>query len=178
MARVSPPERAKPTVAATPTVTATRTVTATPTSDLPPTAAAAAAFVGDLQAAVADGEVAQPAGQDLFNHLQPLLFGPPGQNAQQVQQQYQQLVQAFDQHQSQGQISGAGEYGRPRSGVAVPGQHRGRGRCRGSHRRIVTIQEAAGCARRVSVVGDGHDRGVAPVRRHQREPGRNPAPHV
>ena len=110
---VRSPKRAKPTVAATPpvapspAVTATRTVTATPTSDLPPTAAAAAAFVGDLQAAVGDGEVAQPAGQDLFNHLQPLLFGPPGQNAQQVQQQYQQLVQAFDQHQSQGQISGA-----------------------------------------------------------------------
>ena len=105
--RAKPTAAATPTVAPTPTVTATRTVTATPTSDLPPTAAAAAAFVGDLQAAVADGEVAQPAGQDLFNHLQPLLFGPPGQNAQQVQQQYRQLVQAFDQHQSQGQISGA-----------------------------------------------------------------------
>ena len=51
--------------------------------------------------------MAQQAGQDLFNHLQQLLFGPPGQNAQQIQQQYQQLVQAFDQHQSQGQISGA-----------------------------------------------------------------------
>ena len=46
------------------------------------------------------------AGQDLFNHLQQLLFGPPGQNTQQVQQQYQQLIQAYDQHQSQGQITG------------------------------------------------------------------------
>jgi serine/threonine protein kinase len=55
---------------------------------------------------VNNGQVAQPARQDLFNHLQPLLFGPPGQNTQQVQQQYQQLVQAYDQHQSQGQITG------------------------------------------------------------------------
>ena len=46
------------------------------------------------------------AGQDLFNHLQQLLFGPPGQNTQQIQQQYQQLIQAYDQHQSQGQITG------------------------------------------------------------------------
>ncbi len=69
-------------------------------------AAAAGAFVGDLQAAVADGQVTRQAGQDLFNHLQQLLFGPPGQNTQQVQQQYQQLIQAYDQHQSQGQITG------------------------------------------------------------------------
>ena len=77
-----------------------------PASSLPPAAAAAAAFVGDLQAGVADGQVAQPAGQELFNHLQQLLFGPTGQNTQQLQQQYQQLVQAYDQHQSQGQITG------------------------------------------------------------------------
>jgi serine/threonine-protein kinase len=75
-------------------------------SALPPAAAAAAALVGDLQAAVADGQVAQPAGQDLFNHLQQLLFDAPGHNPQQIQQQYQQLVQAYDQHQSQGQITG------------------------------------------------------------------------
>jgi hypothetical protein len=73
---------------------------------LPPTAAAAAAFTGDLQAAVAAGQVTPQAGQDLFSHLQQLLFGPPGQNAQQIQQQYQQLVQAYDQHQAQGQITG------------------------------------------------------------------------
>ena len=75
-------------------------------STLPPAAAAAAAFTGDLQAAVTDGQVTTQAGHDLFGHLQQLLFGPPGQNAQQIQQQYQQLVQAYDQHQSQGQITG------------------------------------------------------------------------
>ena len=75
-------------------------------SALPPAAAAAAGFVGDLQAAVADGQVTQQAGQDLFNHLQQLLFGPPGQSGQQIQQQYGQLVQSYDQHQSQGQITG------------------------------------------------------------------------
>jgi serine/threonine-protein kinase len=73
---------------------------------LPPVAAAVAAFTGRLQAAVADGQVAPPAGQDLFSHLQPLLFGPPGQGPQQRDQQYAQLVQAFDQHQAQGQITG------------------------------------------------------------------------
>jgi hypothetical protein len=74
-------------------------------SSLSPAAAAAATLVGDLQAAVADGQVTQQAGQDLLSHLQQLLFGPPGQIAQQVQQQYQQLVQDYDQHQSQGQIT-------------------------------------------------------------------------
>ena len=73
---------------------------------LPPTATAAAALVGDLQAGVADGQVTQQAGQDLFSHLQPLLFGPPGANAQQTQNQFTQLVQAYDKHQSQGQITG------------------------------------------------------------------------
>ena len=77
-------------------------------SALPPAAAAAGAFVGDLQAAVADGQVTPQAGQDLFNHLQQLLFGPPGQNTQQIQQQYQQLIQAYDQYQSQGHITGPG----------------------------------------------------------------------
>ena len=76
------------------------------TNALPPVAAAAAAFVGDLEAGVADGQVAPQAGQDLYNHLQPLLFGPPGQEPQQIQHQYAQLLQSYDQHQSQGQITG------------------------------------------------------------------------
>jgi len=73
---------------------------------LPPVAAAAATFVGDLAAGVSDGQVAPPAGQDLYNHLQPLLFGPPGQAPQQIQQQYTQLLQSYDQHRQQGQITG------------------------------------------------------------------------
>ena len=73
---------------------------------LPPAAAAAAAFTGDLQAAVADGQVTPQAGHDLFGHLQQLLFGPPGQNPRQIQQQYQQLVQAYDQDQAHGQVTG------------------------------------------------------------------------
>jgi eukaryotic-like serine/threonine-protein kinase len=76
------------------------------TSALPPVAAAAAAFVGDLEAGVADGQVAPQAGQDLYNHLQPLLFTPPGEHPQQIQQQYAQLLQSYDQHQSQRQITG------------------------------------------------------------------------
>ncbi|HEV2259989.1 MAG TPA: hypothetical protein VGS06_43325, partial [Streptosporangiaceae bacterium] len=70
-------------------------------------AAAAGAFVGDLEAGLASGQVTQQAGQDLFNHLQQMLFGPPGQDSQQVDQQYAQLVQAYDQDQAQGQISGS-----------------------------------------------------------------------
>ena len=62
--------------------------------------------MGDLAAGVSDGQVAPPAGQDLYNHLQPLLFGPPGQAPQQIQQQYTQLLQSYDQHRQQGQITG------------------------------------------------------------------------
>jgi hypothetical protein len=75
-------------------------------SALPPVAAAAAAFVGDLEAGVASGQVAPQAGQDLYKHLQQLLFAPPGQDPQQIQQQYAQLLQSYDKHQSQGQITG------------------------------------------------------------------------
>jgi eukaryotic-like serine/threonine-protein kinase len=79
-----------------------------PDASPPPlAAAAAAAFVGDLEAGVASGQVTQQAGQDLFNHLQQLLFGPPGQDSQQVDQQYAQLIQAYDQDQVQGQITGS-----------------------------------------------------------------------
>jgi eukaryotic-like serine/threonine-protein kinase len=80
--------------------------TARHTSALPPVAAAAATFVGDLEAGVADGQVTPQAGQDLYSHLQPLLFGPPDQDPQHVQEQYAQLVQSYDQHRSQGQITG------------------------------------------------------------------------
>lgn len=73
---------------------------------LPPVATAVAAFVGNLQAAVADGQVTPQAGQDLFSQLQQVLFGPPGQNTQQIQQQYAHLVQAYDQHRAHGDITG------------------------------------------------------------------------
>ncbi|HEV2377992.1 MAG TPA: protein kinase [Streptosporangiaceae bacterium] len=77
-----------------------------PASGLPPVAAAAALFVGNLEAGVADGQVTPQAGQDMYNHLQQLLFAPPGQNAAQISQQYGQLVQVYDQHRSQGQVTG------------------------------------------------------------------------
>ena len=93
--------------AGTTSPSASGTPSATATSSLPPAAAAAAAFVGDLAAGVADGQVSQGAGQNLYNQLQQLLFAPPGQaGGQQVQQQYSQLVQAYDQGQSQSQITG------------------------------------------------------------------------
>jgi hypothetical protein len=63
--------------------------------------------------------VTQQAGQDLFSHLQPLLFGPPGQNAQQIQNQYTQLVQAYTQHQSKGDITGQAAITLPKAITAL-----------------------------------------------------------
>lgn len=63
-------------------------------------------LVGDLEAGMADGQVTPQAGQDLSSHLQQLLFGPPGQDAQYIRQQYTQLVQAYDQRRAEGQITG------------------------------------------------------------------------
>ena len=82
--------------------------TATParSSALPSAAAAAAAFTGELTAAVADEQLTQQAGQGMFNQLQQLLFRPPGETPLQIQQQYQQLVQMYDQDLSQDQITG------------------------------------------------------------------------
>jgi len=79
----------------------------THTATLPPTAATAAALVGDLQVGVADGQVSQDAAKDMLNQLQQLLFGSSDENAQQVDQRYSQLVQTYDQRQSQGEITGA-----------------------------------------------------------------------
>ncbi len=73
---------------------------------LPPVAAAAGAFVGDLQAGVQSGEVSTQAGQSLFNQLQQLLFQSPDQDPQRVQQQYSQLVQVYDQYVQRGDITG------------------------------------------------------------------------
>jgi eukaryotic-like serine/threonine-protein kinase len=73
---------------------------------LSPLASAAGAFVGELETAQADGQVSQQAGQNLFNQLQQLLFHTPRSNPTQVEQQYSQLLEQFDQLRSHGQISG------------------------------------------------------------------------
>jgi eukaryotic-like serine/threonine-protein kinase len=73
---------------------------------VPPVAAATAALVRDVEVGMQAGHLAPRAGQDLFGHLQPLLFSPGGQQPQQVSQQYQQLVQAFDQDVAHRQITG------------------------------------------------------------------------
>lgn len=85
------------------------------TPALPPVAAAGAALVGDLQAGVADGQVTPKAGQNLFSQLRQLLFAPPGQSAQQIQNQYDQLVQAYTHYQSQGDITGQAAVTVPRA---------------------------------------------------------------
>ncbi|HEY2261531.1 MAG TPA: protein kinase [Streptosporangiaceae bacterium] len=102
------PSRAPTRPAASPRPTAARSTPAKKTAGtaLPPAAAAAAALVGDLKAGVTDGQVTQQAGQDLFSHLQPLLFPPAGQNAQQIHDQYTQLVNTYQQHHTKGDITG------------------------------------------------------------------------
>jgi len=89
-----------------PSATGSQTPSAPAQSGLSPAAAAAGTLVGDLKEGVADGQVTQQAGQNLFNQLQQLLFPPPGQDAQQLQQQYSQLVQQYTQDKSQGEVTG------------------------------------------------------------------------
>lgn len=72
----------------------------------PPVAEAAGRFVAVLQAGLASGQVTPQAGQNLFNQLQQLLFEPPGQSPQRVQQRYDQLVQQYDHFRSSNQITG------------------------------------------------------------------------
>jgi eukaryotic-like serine/threonine-protein kinase len=73
---------------------------------LPPVAAAAATLVGELEAGVGDGQVTPQAGEDLYKHLQQVLFGSPHQDPQQIQHLYAQLLQSYDQRRSQGLITG------------------------------------------------------------------------
>ncbi|MBO0834774.1 MAG: serine/threonine protein kinase [Actinobacteria bacterium] len=72
----------------------------------PPVAAAAATFIVDLQAGVSDGQVSQSAGQDLYNQLEKLVVTPPGRDPLKIQQDYAQLLQSYDQHSLQGDITG------------------------------------------------------------------------
>jgi hypothetical protein len=66
-----------------------------------------------------DGQVTQQAGQDLFSHLQPLLFAPPGQDPQHIKDQYAQLVNTCAQHQSKGDITGQAAITLPKAIAAL-----------------------------------------------------------
>jgi serine/threonine-protein kinase len=96
----------RPAVSPRPTAARSTPAKKTAGTALPPAAAAAAALVGDLKAGVTDGQVTQQAGQDLFSHLQPLLFPPARQNARQTHDQYTQLVNTYQQHHTKGDITG------------------------------------------------------------------------
>jgi eukaryotic-like serine/threonine-protein kinase len=98
---------------------ARRTPGTTAAAALPPVAAAAASLVGGLQAGMTDGQVTQPAAQDLFSHLQPLLFAPPGQDPQHIKDQYSQLVKTYAQHQSNGDITGQAAITLPKTIAAL-----------------------------------------------------------
>ena len=109
-AAASPAQRPSP---------ARRTPGTTAATALPPVAAAAARLVGDLQAGMTDGQVTQQAAQDLFSHLQPLLFAPPGQDPQHIKDQYAQLVNTCAQHQSRGDITGQAAITLPKAITAL-----------------------------------------------------------
>ncbi len=68
--------------------------------------AAAGDFVARLASGESAGAVSAQAGQQLYQDLQPILFSPQGSPAQRVQQ-FDQLVQNFDQDVASGQIAGA-----------------------------------------------------------------------
>jgi hypothetical protein len=74
-----------------------------------PTASVASAVISALDADVTKGSVAPQAAQQLVNQLQPLLVAPSAASppsAQQQVQQFDQLVQDFNQEVASGQITG------------------------------------------------------------------------
>jgi serine/threonine protein kinase len=87
----------------TTSTTTTSTTTTLPTLTV---ASAAGGVVSALDADVTNGSVALPAEQQLTNLLQLLLISPNPASAQQQDQQFDQLVQAFDQDVANGQITG------------------------------------------------------------------------
>jgi hypothetical protein len=89
--------------------TTTTTTTTTPTTTTLSTASVAGAVISALDAGVTKGSVAPQAAQQLVNQLQPLLVAPTAaspQSAQQQVQQFDQLVQDFNQEVANGQITG------------------------------------------------------------------------
>jgi hypothetical protein len=102
-----PSHSPSPSSTPSPSDTPTTTPADHPVHGTPPVAKASGAFVTALQAGMADGQVSQQAGQNLFNQLQQLLFNTPRDNAQQLEAQYAQLVETYDQYRTQGQITGS-----------------------------------------------------------------------
>jgi hypothetical protein len=91
-------------------LTTTTTSTTTTTTTTLPAASLAGAVISALDAGVTKGSVAPQARQQLVNQLQPLLVAPTAaspQSAQQQVQQFDQLVQDFNQDVANGQITGA-----------------------------------------------------------------------
>ena len=101
-----------PTASSTSSTTSSSTTTtissSTTTTILAPSSVASAAgsVVAALNAGVTNGTVAPAAGQQLNNQLQPLLYSEQPEPAAQHVQQFDQLVQSFDQDVASGQITG------------------------------------------------------------------------
>lgn len=91
-----------------PSAISSTTTSSTTTTTLAPASVASAAgsLIAVLNSAVTNGTVASAAGQQLDNQLQPLLFSAQPESATQKSQQFDQLVQSFDQDVANGQITG------------------------------------------------------------------------
>ena len=100
------PAKATTTTSSTTTSTTTTTTTPRTTTAVPSVASAAGALVTALEAGVTNGTVAPPAGQQLDNQLQPLLFSAQPEPAAQQAQQFDQLVENFDRDVTSGQVTG------------------------------------------------------------------------
>ena len=85
----------------------TTSTSKTTTTLAPPTVASVAgSIVTALNLGVTNGTVAPHTGQQLDNQLQPLLFSAQPEPAAQQVQQFDQLVQSYDQNVANGQITG------------------------------------------------------------------------
>jgi serine/threonine protein kinase len=97
-----------PAALSTSSSTSSSTTSSTTTTSVAPASVASAAgsLVAVLTAGVTNGTVATAAGQQLDNQLQPLLFSAQSESAAQQVDQFDQLVQSFDQDVANGQIIG------------------------------------------------------------------------
>jgi eukaryotic-like serine/threonine-protein kinase len=73
---------------------------------MPTTARAAGAIVADLLTGMTNGQVSEQAEQNLVNQLQQLLIYTPRQDSVQIEQQYAQLLEQYDQYRTQRQLTG------------------------------------------------------------------------
>ena len=105
------PPASTPAASSTTTSTSTSTTTSTTTTTTTPPVLtverAASRLDSVIERGVANGTVPSPVAQQLTNDIQPLIAPGQGGNSQQISQQFDQLVQQFDQAVATGQVDDA-----------------------------------------------------------------------